>query len=230
MGLMVRAVIHAIVVVVGILLPVASRAVWSHIATSTHVCRVCGGAGDAGVAIARLVLVVVAFGVLVRAVVIVGVELVWHGVLGKHVAFLGGISLAAAEEASKEATGLAAAGARGVVVLRARAVALFLLVVASQSKLHKDGEDEEDAREGVSFFFSLFPFDFVIIESRDRETYIAIMATARDALCSLQAVWKLGSLVKPLCDSTVLDDWPLPKGVSRTPVQLLAPFLLAMAT
>lgn len=75
--LMVRTVIHAIVVVVWILLlPVASRAVWSHIATSTHVCRVCGGAGDAGVAIARLVLVV-AIGVLVRAVDVVGIELVW---------------------------------------------------------------------------------------------------------------------------------------------------------
>lgn len=158
---MVRAVIHAIVVVVGILLPVASGAVWSRIATSTHVCRVCGGAGDAGVAVARLVLVV-AIGELVRAVVVVGVELVWQSVLGKHVALFDGISLVgAAEEASKKATGLAAAEARGVVVLGARTVALFLLVVASQSKLHKDGEDEEDAREDVRFFFFHFPFDFV---------------------------------------------------------------------
>lgn len=155
---MVRAVIHAIVVVVGVWLPVASRAVWSHIATSTHVCRVCGGAGDAGVAIARLVLVV-AVGVLVRAVVVVGVELVWQGVLGKHVAFFDGISsLGAAEEAAKEATRLAAAEARGVVVLGARAVALFLLVVASQSKLHKDGEDKEDARQDVLVFFFFFFF------------------------------------------------------------------------
>lgn len=130
-------VVHAVVVVVGILLPVASRAVWSHIATSTHVCRVRGGAGDAGVAIARLVLVVVAV-VLVGAVVDVGVELVGQGVLGKHVAFFGGISLGAAKEAAKEASGLAVAGARGVVVLRAGAVALLLLVVASQSKLHED--------------------------------------------------------------------------------------------
>lgn len=78
--------------------------------------------------------------------------------LGKHVALFNGIGLVgAAEEASKEATGLAAARARGVVVLGTRAVALFLLVVASQSKLHKDGEDEEDAREDVSLFFFFCP-------------------------------------------------------------------------
>lgn len=159
---MTRVVVHAIVVVVGILLPVASRAVWSHIATSTHVRRVRGGAGDAGVAIARLVLVVVAVG-LVRAVVDVGVELVGQGVLGKHVAFFGGVSLGAAKEAAKE-TGLAAAGTRGVVVLRAGAVALFLLVVASQSKLHEDREDEEDARGYVSFF-SLFCLELHIKRS-----------------------------------------------------------------
>lgn len=132
---------------VGVLL--CRRAVWSHIATRTHVCRVCGGAADAVVAIARLVLVgVVGF---VRAVVDIGVELAGQRVLGKHVAFFGGISLGAAKEAAKETTGLAAAEARGVVVLRAGAVALLLLVVASQSKLHEDGEDKEDTGDDVSF-------------------------------------------------------------------------------
>lgn len=72
----------------------------------------------------------------------VDVELVWVRVLGEDAALLAHVVLLALQEAAEEAA--LAAGALGVVVLRAGTIALLSVVIAGKGNFHENREDEED--------------------------------------------------------------------------------------
>ena len=116
-------------------------------------------------------------------------ELSRKSVLGKSVGVVNGLSLAFATKAAEQASSAAlGAVARGIVVVRARAEALLLAVVADEEDLGKNGEAEEETKR-------------VSMARRGKlsnATYMATMATAKQAVCRRHAVRKLGSAVKPL--------------------------------
>lgn len=108
----------------------------------------------------------------------VGVKLIRVSVFGQIMTFSGGSSLAATEKATQETT--LGAVARGVVVGGTGTEALLLAVVTGKGNLCKNGQDEEN----TELLLVLVP----ILLTRLLKTYMATMATARQADCSLQAV------------------------------------------
>ena len=108
----------------------------------------------------------------------VGVKLIGVSVFGQIMTFSSGSSLAATEKATQETTLGAVAG--GVVVGGTRAKALLLAMMTGKGNLCKNRQDEED----TGLLLVLIPILLTVLF----ETYMATMATARQADCSLQAV------------------------------------------
>lgn len=198
------------------------------------------------IAIARLILVLHACAATVFYRGSVGavagtVIAIWIGVLREGVGVLlrqQGILLAAKEAAEEAAAGLGLF--LGVVLcigtlldLAVLGLVLFLggetllaLVVAAEAELGEGGEDEEEA-VGIKLVSSRG-----VKTGKEGSAYTRIMAMARQAVCSLHAVRKPGSLTKslPPSPSTASPSLPDPNTVLTWPVHCEAPPLLATVT